>query len=563
MKKYTSACSAAGPERDAGAAAGPESAAGSAAASTGGPEREAYAASATADPPEQGICTISATTAAPEVDGCAASAGGPEQGSGAPCFGASSFLKPLSRRFGFMVCAQWGSGLLSGVFMILLARSGPETFGLFTLAAALGMLVAMVTGAGFDSYLVPLLSENRADKRGILLHTLRIQLRLMFLSLALLAFLCFCLGYGLEKTRVILIVAGGMGPLSASQSFFALCRVQGRQDTEMRIRVPAAFAGSLFGIGALLLDAPLPVTACFKLAEASVVFLCIAPLLRRRSGIYAPRTGTRHPRGRDAMIFAGIAVCGLLYNKLNMYMLDYGSGAYALGLYNAPWELVDGLSILISGALIEKVMFPLMAGQWNKDRASFMRLNNFSVKCLLLLGLVSGYPLFTEGDRILDLIYGQTYLEAAGLLRAQLPCITASFLHNLAVCMLLSMGLHRQVFVVYLAGLALNIALCAMLIPAQEAWGAAWAISGTKTFMAACTVGLAMRRGLEFRPAHLCGAAAAVLAALGVHSFCLPILPREAAELLGFLPLLVPAALWLPHMFVKDQGANGRGDTHE
>jgi O-antigen/teichoic acid export membrane protein len=180
-----------------------------------------------------------------------------------------------------------------------------------------------------------------------------------------------------------------------------------------------------------------------------------------------------------------------------------------------------------------------------------MRLNNLSVKCLLLLGLVSGYLLFTEGDRILDLIYGQTYLEAAGLLHAQLPCILAAFLHNLAVCMLFSMGLHRQVFVVFLAGLALNIALCATLIPTQGAWGAAWAISGTKTFMAVCTVGLAVRRGLEFRPAHLCVAAAAALVALGVHRFCLPYLPREVAEVLGFFPLLAPAVLWLPPMFTK------------
>jgi O-antigen/teichoic acid export membrane protein len=502
--------------------------------------------------PESGADTSPATTAEPESDADASPATAGEPGRGAPDrSGTPGFLKLLSRRFGFMFCAQWGSGLPGGVFMILLARSGPEIFGLFTLAAALGMLVSMIAGAGFDNYLVPLLNENRADKRGILLHALRIQLRLVFLSLALLVPLCFLLGYGAEKTSLVLIISAGMGPLAAAQSFFALCRVQGRQDTEMRIRIAAAPAGSLFGIIALLLDAPPPVTACFKLVEASVVFLCIAPLLRKRSGMYVPRPGARRVAGRDALIFAGIAVCGLLYNKLNIYMLDYDSGAYALGLYNAPWELVDGLSILISGTLIEKVMFPLMAGQWNKDRASFMRLNNISVKCLLLLGIVSGYLLFTEGDRILRLIYGRTYLETAGLLRAQLPCITASFLHNLAACMLLSMGLHRGVFVVYLVGLAVNIALCALLIPTYGAWGASWAISGTKAVMAVCTVGSAVRRGLECRPAHLGAACAAVFAALAVHSFCLPFLSREASELLGFIPLLVPAALWLPPLFRK------------
>ncbi|MDL2290955.1 oligosaccharide flippase family protein, partial [Desulfovibrio sp. OttesenSCG-928-F20] len=99
------------------------------------------------------------------------------------------FLLLLSRRFGFMLCAQWGSGLLAGIFLILLARLGPEIFGLFSLAMALGVLVTMLTGAGIENYLVPLLSGERAPMRRVLGQALRIQTVLLLASLLLLALL--------------------------------------------------------------------------------------------------------------------------------------------------------------------------------------------------------------------------------------------------------------------------------------------------------------------------------------------------------------------------------------
>ena len=401
-------------------------------------------------------------------------------------------LRVLAGRFGYVLCAQWGSSLLTGLFLILLARSGPELFGFFTLAMALGALVSLATDAGLKDYLVPLFSEKGANMRRVLARAWCIQAVLLLLSLAVLALFCLPLGYGPQKSVVILLVSAGIGLNTAVQSFFVLCRVRGRQDAEMRITVPAGLAGSLFGIICLLLGAPPALLACFKLVESLIMVALIGKALRWRLGGFPDGIRRWIREWRHGFSFAGIAVCGLLYNKLNMYVLDRYDGSYSLGLYNAPWEIVDGISVLISGALLAKVLFPHLAGQWQKDKPAFRRSCGVTAGGLLVFGLAASAVLFMAGEWLLTLVYGPDYLASVPLLNAQLPCLLFSSLHNLAAYMLMCMQRYRPLLLAYVGGLACNVALCFLLIPDQGAVGAAWAISGTKIWMAVCTVGLAL-----------------------------------------------------------------------
>lgn len=76
------------------------------------------------------------------------------------------------------------------------------------------------------------------------------------------------------------IAAGGLGLDGVSDSFFAPCQgARGRQDVEMRIRVPSALLGIGFGIVCVLLDAPPIVIALYKPVES---LLCTAVCACRR-----------------------------------------------------------------------------------------------------------------------------------------------------------------------------------------------------------------------------------------------------------------------------------------
>ena len=74
----------------------------------------------------------------------------------------------MARRFGYILCAQWGSGILVTLFMIVLARTGPDVLGQIAVAQAFGALVAMATSAGFTDFLVARLNSRGNRPRRVL-----------------------------------------------------------------------------------------------------------------------------------------------------------------------------------------------------------------------------------------------------------------------------------------------------------------------------------------------------------------------------------------------------------
>lgn len=446
----------------------------------------------------------------------------------------------MARRFGYILCAQWGSGILVTLFMIVLARTGPDVLGQIAVAQAFGALVAMATSAGFTDFLVARLSARDSRPRRVLAEVFLLQAILFALAMLCLGLATGALGHSAQKCLVLLLVSAGMGLSAIAESFFVLCRTRGRQDVEMRIRIPASLLGSAHGFVCVLLGLPLPVLALFKLVEAACQGLFIGRALAWR--LPWPRLSKTWIGGwAHSLTFAGMAICALLYNRCNIYVLDAVSGETAVGWYNVSWEIVDGICSLVSSALLGKVVFPLLARQWATDQQAFGRISLTMGRFLLGMSLVHMYILLMEGDRIVPLIFGAQYQPSVPVLHALLPAIPAAFLHNLAAYMMISMGRVRELLTVYVTGLAVSLMLCLVLIPGAGALGAGWVISGTRLWMAVGTVGFTALTVPCLNRTHLLGAVAAALAAWAGHSLLAPHLPREWAELAGLLPLLLLA----------------------
>jgi O-antigen/teichoic acid export membrane protein len=104
---------------------------------------------------------------------------------------------------------------------------------------------------------------------------------------------------------------------------------------------------------------------------------------------------------------------------------------------------------------------------------------------------------------------------------------------------MLSQGRQRLLLFIYLGGLALNLTLCATLIPADPLLGAALAIVGTKAAVAVATVGYCQKTVGLFTAATLAPILGAAAAGGLLYLVLEPLIWRELAELAAVAPMLV------------------------
>lgn len=467
-------------------------------------------------------------------------------------------LKSLPRQLGYILGAQWTRDLSWTIFTILLARRSPEMLGQIAVALSCGYLVKTVSDVGLNDFLLSTFARREERPRTLLGEVTGLKTCFMMLALIVTWFVTGWLGYSFELRLIVLFIATGFGLDGVTDSFFALCQARGRQDVEMRIRVPSALLGIGYGIVCVVAGAPLIFIALYKLIES---VLCTGFAFRALGR--NPFVGFGYDNVRDlavkmksGFIFTIMAACAMFYNKINVFFLKNYGGDAAVGGYNVAWETVEGLSVLVSSALLGKVIFPLLARYWAQDRAAFRQLAGQTARSLWAASLPLIFLICVESDRFLPTIYGPGYEMAATAQRLLTPCLATAFLHNLAAYAMIGMRKHTLLLFFYLSGLVVNIVCCLTIIEPMPLEGAALSLTATKVWVAILTVGHFqwVARPMSLGQWLLMLAAIAVAVGLWWSLGMVLALPREVAELAGLLPLLALFWYWRPPpAFEKEQ----------
>ena len=468
-------------------------------------------------------------------------------------------LKSIPQRLGYILGAQWTRDLSWTIFTILLARQSQGTLGQVMLALSYGYLVKTAADVGLNDFLLSSFARKGANKRRLLGEVSWFKLVLLVVALVATWLVTGWQGYDQDLRLVVLCIAAGFGLDGVSDSFFALCQARGRQDVEMRIRIPAALVGIGYGIACVLMGAPTLAIAVFKPLESILLMAFALKALGRNPLAHFGWAQLRDllMQLRTGLIFTGMAGCAMLYNKLNVFFLKKYGGDAVVGGYSVAWETVEGLSVLVSGALLGKVIFPLMAKTWDEDRDAFRKLSGQTAKSLWAAALPIIFLIFVESDRFLTLVYGAQYSTSVTAQQLLTPCVATAFLHNLAAYAMISMHRHRLLFAFYLSGLVVNIICCFTLIPWSPLVGAALSLTITKVWVAIFTVGFFQATVRPMRLGQWC-----ILLGTGLAAFLLwhtiagmPV-RRELAELAGLIPLVTLFWFWRPpSIFDKKEAA--------
>ncbi len=459
-------------------------------------------------------------------------------------------LKSIPRRLGFILGAQWTRDASWTIFTILLARKSPDTLGQIVLALTYGYLVKTIADVGLNDFLVSTFARKEGRPRTLLGEVTWLKLGILFLTLGFAWLFARWQGYGPGLQIIILCIAGGLGLDAISDSFFALCQVRGRQDVEMNIRVPSSLIGIGFGILAVVMDWPAIVIALYKPIESTlfIVFSLYALGRNPLARVSLQDMMDLGHRMKSGLIFTGMAVCAMFYNKINVIFLKKYGGNADVANYGVAWETIEGLSVLISSALLGKVIFPMLARLWEENRAAFRLLAGQTAKTLWAASLPIIYLVCVESDRFLPFIYGQSYVGAVTAQQILTPCLATAFLHNLAAYVMIGMNRYKLLFSFYLSGLILNLFCCFFLISHHPLTGAALALTITKVWVAILTVSFFQWKAHPMTAKQwgimICAALTSVFLWYLASSF--PLIPREIAELAGISPLLALFWAWRP-----------------
>jgi O-antigen/teichoic acid export membrane protein len=457
----------------------------------------------------------------------------------------------ILRKFLHLASAQGVRDWSHTGLIVLLARASQAAYGEFVLAFSLAQFIQFLGEFGLNQPMVVALTRKWGDKGQVLAQYGIIKAALYLAGMLCVLGFCLLQGYEGGLLWMALGICAGCGLEPLAGSFFVALRVKGRQDLESYVRSVAALFGYGYALAAVLLGWPAWSLGLFKIIENGLnvigsAWLCLGSddggglALGRRGVARAWRTAV------GGVVFVGMALAAIGYNKVNVFFLQKCAGSAAVGAYGAAWELVDGASNVAATLLLSGVVYPLLVRHWRTDKTAFKELARNCAKSLTALSLPVMAAIAMECDRILPLVFGPKYAPDAWLAAWLAPSILIACLHNLAGYMMLSFGRERLLLAIYAGGLAAALGLCAWLVPGSPLQGAAISIVLTKLAVGACTVGYCQKRiGLL----TLGQAALAALCAALAYGLWLALsgaLWREAAEAAALAPLAWLAWRWRP-----------------
>ncbi len=437
--------------------------------------------------------------------------------------------------------AQWIHDGLHTFFLIYLARLSSSDYGEFMVAFGLASIILFLGEFGLNQPLVSSLCKKFSHKGDILAQYTLLKGALLVAGWLGVAVFIHWQGYTPGLKNLVLVISAGVGLEAIASSFFVAIRVEGRQDIEGRIRVVSGILGYGYAIALLALGAAPHWIALFKLIENIVNLIggvWMALKFTNFDGLSLKRKSLARTwaTAKNGTVFVLMALAAILYNKANLYFLQNQAGPTKVAQYSVTWELVDGISILVSNLLLRSILYPLFVRLWKSNKSEFSRLANNSVRWLIGASIPIMFVLFIESDRLIGLIYGGAYYDAMWMQKWLVGTIICGFIHNLAAYLMMSQGKQRLLLFVYIGGLALNLALCATLIPMDPLLGTCLSMLITKAAVAVTTTTYcqATMRIIDLKSMWRIAAACLAGAALYFATYRFGV--REIPEILALVP---------------------------
>ncbi len=388
----------------------------------------------------------------------------------------------VAKNSGFLLLSQFTNKGLDFLFALYMLRAlGPTGSGQYQYAILVWLYLKTVTDCGLGVLATQQIAHAPERAGALLGQTTLLRLVLLAVSLPPLALFvganALWGGIGAVQVGAVALLALSVVPTAYTDA--ATSVFNGRE----RFEIPAAVTilGSLVGLGlraATLLAGWGPVGLAVAAVVANLLTLGLIVLLIRRLGVRAEwslRWGAARRLLRDGAPLLVNALLQSLFFTLDVFILQPLKGERAVGLYGVSIKLIN--TLLIVSSTFTLVLFPQLARQAVRDRASLLWTYHFAVRALLVLALPMTVGVLILAPDFVRIVGGTAYLPgAATALRLIVWLLPFSFVNGVTQYVLIALGQQRRMTWAFVATVFFNIVANLLFIP-RYSYGASAVIS--------------------------------------------------------------------------------------
>jgi O-antigen/teichoic acid export membrane protein len=453
---------------------------------------------------------------------------------------------PLGRQIARGIGLLWLVRALATIlqffaFALIAAHLGPENVGIYAFALAFAELLRFVPDFGFGQVASRDIAQHPDREAELVPNVILTRLAMGVLAYVLLIAGLYAIGYS-DAQRDAALVAGTSLLLLSITSAQIVMQVRlrlGALAASDAVKAIITIAGALILIRA---DAGVIPFVWLYVATNTVAGLMLLVVAVRLAPLrWRLRPSVVRGLVRSAAPLAlGILFISLYY-RLDMVILAGLKPSSDLGQYGVAYKFLDTFVLLPTLAVT--ALAPVLARSFIQDRTVLERRLREALRFAAVISLPVAVGGALTAWRVLPELPGfEDFAGAGTALSILAPAGALIFFGTIVQSVLINAHLQNRLLVIAGAGLFVNIALNALLIPPYSYVGAAVATTVTEVFLLAFSVREVRRRvGIEVRPTRL----PRLLLANAI--FAVALLPGFAAN--PFLQLAGATAVYIAAIF--------------
>ena len=372
----------------------------------------------------------------------------------------------------------------------LLARYlGPAEFGIYALAVSFSMIFGMLANLGTDSYLVREIAREQGEADRLLSAGWILKVLGGLVGLALAVAFAYLLRYEPRTRMAICIFSLTLLFSPVNNLFDSVFRGFQRMEYSALLKIGRSLLTfTIIGTLMLLGKDLLLITAAHALTGLLLVCLMYLAVVRRRFCRVSLRLGMEPVR---EVLFGGLPflAIGAIYivnAKTDVLMLSKLASVEYVGLYDAANQLI--LVLLVLPSLISQVLYPVLSSQAGRDGEGLAKIVNFTMRILVAVGVPVSFGAVLLAPRIVGLLYGDRFAEAAIVLQIMGAGLSTVFVRSTLSWVLAAVGRVKIMMWINFLNLLVNAGLNYLLIPRYLHVGAAVATISSMLLSTLCVL---------------------------------------------------------------------------